>query len=138
MAIVSRLPDHSRPDRLRPDQRRQRRIFFSRRELDQLLQLYSRQVARGEWRDYAIDQSDGSAAFSVFRHSLDAPLYTIVKTAPGSSARRLRAAAPPRPAGQRPGAHRGAGAAATQPRRAQGAGRLAGQPRLISVSQAAL
>jgi hypothetical protein len=85
MAIVSRLPDHSRPDRLRPDQRRQRRIFFSRRELDQLLQLYSRQVARGEWRDYAIDQSDGSAAFSVFRHSLDAPLYTIVKTAPGSS-----------------------------------------------------
>src|ERR1700722_18574223 len=76
MATVFRLPDH----------RRERRIFFSRRELDQLLQLYSRQVARGEWRDYAIDHSDGRAAFSVFRHSLDMPLYTIVKTAPGSKA----------------------------------------------------
>jgi len=75
MATVSRLTDH----------RRHRRIFFSRRELDQLLQLYSRQVARGEWRDYAIDHGDDRAVFSVFRHSLDMPLYTIVKTAPGSS-----------------------------------------------------
>lgn len=75
MATVSRLTDH----------RRRARIFFSRRELDQLLQLYSRQVARGEWRDYAIDQSEGLAAFSVFRHSLDTPLYTIVKTAPGAA-----------------------------------------------------
>ena len=47
MATVSRLTDH----------RKRGRIFFSRRELDQLLQLYSRQVARGEWRDYAIDLS---------------------------------------------------------------------------------
>jgi len=75
MATVSRLTDH----------RRRARIFFSRRELDQLLQLYSRQVARGEWRDYAIDQREGLAAFSVFRHSLDTPLYTIVKTAPGTA-----------------------------------------------------
>ncbi len=75
MATVSRLTDH----------RRRARIFVSRRELDQLLQLYSRQVARGEWRDYAIDQSEGLAAFSVFRHSLDTPLYTIVTTAPGAA-----------------------------------------------------
>lgn len=75
MATVSRLTDY----------RKRGRIFFSRRELDQLLQLYSRQVARGEWRDYAIDHGDELAAFSVFRHSADSPLYTIVKTAPGSS-----------------------------------------------------
>jgi hypothetical protein len=62
---------------------RQRRIFFTRAELHQLLSLYSRQVMRGEWRDYAIDQRDGTAAFSVFRRSQERPLYTILKTAPG-------------------------------------------------------
>jgi len=99
MAIVSRLPEQHRPDH-----RRARRIFFSRRELDQLLQLYSRQVARGEWRDYAIDQSEDTAAFSVFRHSLDSPLYTIVKTAPappGTAITRCCTAAPGWPAARR-------------------------------------
>jgi len=75
MATVTRLSDH----------RRQRRVFFSRAELDQLLQIYSRQVMRGVWRDYAIDQRDGTATFSVFRHSLESPLFTVVKSAPGES-----------------------------------------------------
>ena len=64
---------------------RHRRIFFSRPELNQLLSLYSRQVARGEWRDYAIDQRDGVASFSVFRHTHETALYTIVKMAPSTS-----------------------------------------------------
>jgi hypothetical protein len=65
--------------------RRQKRVFFSRPELNQLLSLYSRQVARGEWRDYAIDQHETAAHFSVFRHTLASPIYTIVKAAPGSA-----------------------------------------------------
>src|SRR3546814_6569605 len=48
-------------------------------ELHQLLSLYSRNVASGEWRDYAIDQLGGSAAYSVFLHTHDAPLYSIAK-----------------------------------------------------------
>jgi hypothetical protein len=54
-------------------------IHFTRSELNQLLSLYSRRVAGGEWRDYAIDQRAGQAAFSVFRHTHDRPLYTITK-----------------------------------------------------------
>ena len=66
--------------------RRQRRrpqqaTFFSRSELNQLLSLYSRRVISGEWRDYAIDQRDGMALFSVFRHSHDRPLFSIAKRA---------------------------------------------------------
>ncbi len=53
--------------------------FFERRELDQLLSLYSRRVASGEWRDYAIDQVGSAAIFSVFRHTHDAPLFAIAK-----------------------------------------------------------
>ncbi|MEQ8357099.1 MAG: DUF2794 domain-containing protein [Kiloniellaceae bacterium] len=56
-----------------------RRVFFDRAELNQLLSLYSRNVANGEWRDYAIDQVGGTAIFSVFRHTHDAPLFSIAK-----------------------------------------------------------
>lgn len=63
------------------DVRRQRRgrIAFSRSELSQLLDVYSRRVARGDWRDYAIDHGIAMAAFSVFRHSYERPVYVIAK-----------------------------------------------------------
>jgi hypothetical protein len=56
-----------------------RATFFDRNELSQLLSLYSRQVANGQWRDYAIDQQGGSTVFSVFRHTHDAPVFRIAK-----------------------------------------------------------
>lgn len=62
-------------------------IFFNRNELNQLLSVYSRRVARGEWRDYAIDHRHGMAIFSVFRHSSARPVYTLVKFAPGARRR---------------------------------------------------
>ncbi|HEY4471724.1 MAG TPA: DUF2794 domain-containing protein [Stellaceae bacterium] len=58
-----------------------RTLYFTRSELNQLLGLYSRNVARGVWRDYAIDHRDGQALFSVFRHTHESAAYTIVKTA---------------------------------------------------------
>ena len=60
-----------------------RTVYFTRFELNQLLGLYSRHVTRGVWRDYAIDHRDGMALFSVFRHTHEAPVYRIVKTAAG-------------------------------------------------------
>ncbi len=71
--------------RLNDFRRRHKRVFFTRAELNQLLSLYTRQVMRGEWRDYAIDQHDGAALFSIFRRTQELPLYTIVKGAPGTS-----------------------------------------------------
>jgi Protein of unknown function (DUF2794) len=58
-----------------------RTLYFTRSELNQLLGLYSRHVSRGVWRDYAIDHRDGIALFSVFRHTQEAPVYSIIKTA---------------------------------------------------------
>jgi len=54
-------------------------VFFERREFDMLLRLYGRQVAAGEWRDYAIDSLREAAVFSVFRRASEAPLYRIEK-----------------------------------------------------------
>ena len=54
-------------------------LFFNRIELGQILATYSSRVACGEWRDYAIDHFPGAAAFSIFRHTHETPLYVIEK-----------------------------------------------------------
>ena len=65
---------------LRDNRSARRTLYFTRSELNQLLGLYSRNVARGIWRDYAIDHRDGQALFSVFRHTHECAAYTIVKS----------------------------------------------------------
>ncbi|MDO8608801.1 MAG: DUF2794 domain-containing protein [Phaeospirillum sp.] len=59
-------------------------VQFERAEINQLLALYAARVADGEWRDYAIDLRPDRAVFSVFRHTLDRPLFTIAKEARNS------------------------------------------------------
>ena len=54
-------------------------VSFDRRELNQILAVYGRQVAEGVWRDYAIDTLRDSAVFSIFRRSSEMPLYRIEK-----------------------------------------------------------
>ena len=50
-------------------------VSFDRFELRQIMDLYGRMVAIGEWRDYAIDFLRDKAVFSVFRRaSRDAAL----------------------------------------------------------------
>ena len=53
---------------------------FNRQELNQILHLYGRKVAAGEWRDYAIELGRDKAVFSVFRRTSECPLYTIEKS----------------------------------------------------------
>ena len=55
------------------------RVTFDRRELTRLFGLYGRQVAAGEWRDYAIDFLKDRAVFSVFRRASEMPIYRIEK-----------------------------------------------------------
>ena len=72
MAKVLRLADYRRANR---------RVSFSQQELRELLNVYSRRVVTGEWRDYAIDHLAGMAVFSIFRHTCDAPLFRVAKVA---------------------------------------------------------
>lgn len=66
-----------------------KKTFFNRQELFQLLDLYSRRVMTGEWRDYAIDHDATRATFSVFRHTADRPEYSITKLAAAGKSRSL-------------------------------------------------
>ncbi len=76
MTEMLRLSDYRK-------QKHKQKIFFDRQELRKLLDLYSRRVASGEWKDYAIDQYGPMAVFSIFRHSFDQPLFAIAKKVTG-------------------------------------------------------
>lgn len=43
------------------------------------MDVYGRMVARGEWRDYALDLMRDKAVFSIFRRSSEVPIYRIEK-----------------------------------------------------------
>ena len=53
--------------------------YFTRDELTKILNIYGRQVAKGNWKDYALDMGGKIAVFSIHRRASEAPLYQIVK-----------------------------------------------------------
>jgi len=67
------------PEILRFPQKSQSPVVFDRRELSQIMGVYGRNVADGEWRDYAIDFGKDAARFDIHRRASEQPLYTIVK-----------------------------------------------------------
>ena len=54
-------------------------VFFSKKELSSILNLYSKQVSKGFWKDYALDSQVENAIFSVYKHSHDKAMYRIIK-----------------------------------------------------------
>jgi hypothetical protein len=72
-------------NRLRPSSPNPAPVFFDRKELNQILALYSRKVIAGEWRDYAIEPGAHGAVFSVFRRTFDDPAYRVVKLPRGGA-----------------------------------------------------
>ncbi len=62
-----------------PGANRLAQVGFDRVELTQILNLYGRMVAAGNWRDYAIDMGRDAAIFSAFRRAAERPEYRIEK-----------------------------------------------------------
>jgi hypothetical protein len=54
-------------------------VSFDRKELGQILRVYGRMVAAGEWRDYAIAAMRDLAVFAIFRRTAETPIYRIEK-----------------------------------------------------------
>jgi len=55
-------------------------LYFSKNELAKILNLYSKGVSSGEWKDYAIDFNKNNAFFYIFKHSLAAPECVLNKS----------------------------------------------------------
>ena len=60
-------------------QHKTQNCYFSKGELSRILAIYSKRVAAGQWRDYAIDYDKNAATFSIFRSSYESPLYIVQK-----------------------------------------------------------
>jgi hypothetical protein len=71
---MSTPPPHPQALNETPEQ-----VAFDRLELGQILTLYGRMVALGEWRDYGISHLREVAVFSIFRRTAENPLYRIEK-----------------------------------------------------------
>ena len=54
-------------------------VRFTRQELQTILNVYGRNVAAGNWRDYAIDMGREKAVFSIFRRASEIPIYRVEK-----------------------------------------------------------
>ena len=54
-------------------------VVFDRHELGIILGLYGRMVSAGEWRDYGMSFLRDVAVFSIFRRTVENPLYRIEK-----------------------------------------------------------
>ena len=66
-----------------------KQVCFDRKELNQIMSIYSRYVIAGEWCDYAIDFGRVEAVFSIFGKRSVVPAYKIVKKGNGIRKYRL-------------------------------------------------
>lgn len=75
MSTIVRITDyrHAAPD-----------TCFNKRELEQLLAVYSRRVISGEWKDYGITHEPTMAAFLIYRNASQQPTFTVVKRLTGA------------------------------------------------------
>ncbi|MEM9475564.1 MAG: DUF2794 domain-containing protein [Pseudomonadota bacterium] len=67
------------PQRPEPGHPAREQVVFDRRELGQILGVYGRFVAAGEWRDYGMSFLREVAVFSIFRRAAEHPIYRIEK-----------------------------------------------------------
>ena len=58
---------------------KKRDIFFNKKELQLILNLYAEMVSSGEWKDYGLTISKREVSFNVYQRTSDSPAYRITK-----------------------------------------------------------
>ena len=54
-------------------------IFFNKKELKLILNLYAKMVSGGDWRDYGLSISKKEVSFNVYHRTSEFPAYKITK-----------------------------------------------------------
>ena len=54
-------------------------IFFNKKELKLILNLYAEMVSGGEWKDYGLSISKKEISFNVYHRASEFPAYKITK-----------------------------------------------------------
>ena len=58
---------------------RNKSIFFDKKELQLILNLYAKMVSNGEWKDYGLSISKREISFNVYHRTSEYPAYKITK-----------------------------------------------------------
>ena len=58
---------------------KKRDIFFNKKELKLILNLYAEMVSGGEWKDYGLSISKKEVSFNVYHRASEFPAYKITK-----------------------------------------------------------
>ena len=56
-----------------------REIFFVKKELQAIFNLYSKMVSNGTWRDYSLSSDKKEISFDVYKTTSDKPILRIAK-----------------------------------------------------------
>ena len=58
---------------------KKRDVFFNKKELKLILNLYAEMVSDGEWKDYGLSITKKEVSFNVYHRASDFPAYKITK-----------------------------------------------------------
>ena len=54
-------------------------IFFVRKELQTILNLYGKMVSNGSWKDYGVSIGPKEISFDIYQRASEKPIYRILK-----------------------------------------------------------
>ena len=56
-----------------------REIFFVKKELQTILNLYGKMVSNGTWKDYGVSIGSKEISFDIYQRASEKPIYKILK-----------------------------------------------------------
>ena len=56
-----------------------REIFFVKKELQTILNLYGKMVSNGTWKDYGVSVGPREISFNIYQRASEKPIYKILK-----------------------------------------------------------
>ena len=57
-----------------------REIFFVKKELQTILNLYGKMVSNGTWKDYGVSIGPKEISFDIYQRASEKPVYKILKS----------------------------------------------------------
>ena len=58
---------------------REKEMFFIKKELQSILNLYAKMVSNGTWKDYSFSSGSKEISFDVYQRASDKPVLRILK-----------------------------------------------------------
>ncbi len=61
------------------DRKKSKQIFFIKKELKDIFNLYAKMVSNGTWKDYSLSSSPKEISFDVYQRASEKPVFRILK-----------------------------------------------------------